>query len=248
MGRRPGSVGATCLQAREPHPDARGVGGVPPGSTVPPGLRGRSPTQGRIRPGEAVSAGGGARPPGRRPRRTSRVGGVASQASLRRSGPRPSRCHLVDSPTTSRPASRLASSMPSSPGEPQRLGRDAQDPLDRERAMRKQAARVACLPCSGTAAAPASRSGTCSARANHAPSSTAAQSCSAPPKGTRTGPEASRPEQRAGPRRRAPPQVRRRAARRELPRPGALRGRRRAGGRRRARWRAEPAPLPAPST
>ena len=80
------------------------------------GLRELSPAHGRIDQVKCVSAGGGARPPGRRPRRTSSVGGAASLASRRRAAPRPSRCHLVDSPTTSNPASRLASSIPSSPG------------------------------------------------------------------------------------------------------------------------------------
>ena len=159
LGRRPGVVGAARLHAREPHADARGVGGVPPRAAVRAGLRDLSPTQGRIDQVKRVSAAGGARPPGRRPRRTSSVGGVASLASLRRAGPRPSRCHLVDSPTTSRPASRLASSMPSSPGgvssgsaEMPRTRWTASAPCE----SRRLASR---LPCSGTAAAPASRSG-----------------------------------------------------------------------------------------
>ncbi len=87
---------------------------------------------------------------------------MASLASLRRAWPRPSRCHLVDSPTTSRPASRLASSMPSSPGgvssgsaEMPRTRWTASAPCE----SRRLASR---LPCSGTAAAPASRSGACS--------------------------------------------------------------------------------------
>ena len=120
---------------------------------------GAETAQGRIDQVKRVSAAGGARPPGRRPRRTSSVGGAASRASLRRAGPRPSRCHRVDSPTTSRPASRLASSMPSSPGgvssgsaEMPRTRWTASAPCE----SRRLASR---LPCSGTAAAPASRSG-----------------------------------------------------------------------------------------
>ena len=57
----------------------------------------------------------------------------------------------------------------------QRLGRDAQDPLNRQRAVRKQPARVAPAVLRN-GRGPASRSGASAARANHAPSSTAAQS------------------------------------------------------------------------
>ena len=32
-------LGPTCVHGREPHPDARGVGGVPPGATIRAGLR-----------------------------------------------------------------------------------------------------------------------------------------------------------------------------------------------------------------
>ena len=78
-----------------------------------PGVR---PAQGRIDQVNRVKVAGGARPPGRSPRRTSNVGAAASRASISRAGPRPSRCHRVDSPTTSSPASRLASSIPSAPG------------------------------------------------------------------------------------------------------------------------------------
>ena len=138
----------------------RGVGGVPPGSALRAGLRDLSRAQARIDQVKRVRLAGGARPPGRRPRRTSSVGGVASRASRRRAAPSPSRCHLVDSPTTSVPASRLASSMPSSPGgvrsgsaEMPRTRWTASAPCE----SRRLASR---LPCSGTAAAPASRSGT----------------------------------------------------------------------------------------
>ena len=102
------------MRPSQPHADPRGVGRVSR-TAVRAGLRDLSPTQRRIDQVKRVSAAGGA-PEGRSPRRTSSVGGMASWASLRRAGTRPSWCHRVDNPTTSRPASRLASSMPSSPG------------------------------------------------------------------------------------------------------------------------------------
>ena len=63
---------------------------VPPWAALRAGLCQLSASQGRIDQVKRVSAAGGARPPGRRPRRTSSVGGGASLASLRRAAPRPS--------------------------------------------------------------------------------------------------------------------------------------------------------------
>ena len=199
-----------ACDARQPHADARGVGGVPPRAAVRAGLRELSPTQGRIDQVKRVSVAGGARPPGRRPRRTSSVGGVASRASLRRAGPRPSRCHLVDSPTTSRPASRLASSMPSSPGgvssgsaEMPRTRWTASAPCE----SRRLASR---LPCSGTAAAPASRSGaSVGAREPRAELDRRPVVLGPSERDEHGALEASRPEERAAPRRRASPRGRR---------------------------------------
>ena len=120
----------------------------------------------------------GARPPGRSPRRTSTVVTSGSTASAVRAGPRPSRRQRSVRPTTTSPA---ASRPPTSAAwrglDDHRLGGDAEPALDGERRVREQPAGVAPArcPCSRPrAAARAPR-----ARASQAPSSTAAQSCSA---------------------------------------------------------------------
>ena len=74
LGRRPESW-EPRLRPSEPHADARGVGGVSPRAAVRAGLCELRSSQGRIDQVKRVSAAGGASPPGRRPRRTSSVGG-----------------------------------------------------------------------------------------------------------------------------------------------------------------------------
>ena len=207
------------------------------------------PDSGADRPGEARERGRRSEAAGAEAPPHEQRGRAASLASRRRAGPRPSRCHRVDSPTTSRPASRLASSMPSSPGGVS--SGSAEMPSTRWTASAPcESSRLASrLPCSGTAAAPASRSGACVGAREPRAELDRRPVVLGPSEGDENGAlAASRPEERAAPRRRAPPQARRSAARRELPRPGARRGRPRAGARRRARSRAEPAPHPAPST
>jgi serine/threonine protein kinase len=54
----------------------------------------------------------GARPPGRRPRRTNRLAQAASPPIARRVSPRPSSCQLPESPPTINPALLEASTMP----------------------------------------------------------------------------------------------------------------------------------------
>ena len=120
------------------------MGGVPPREAVRAGLRALSPTQGRIDQVKRVSAAGGARPPGRRPRRTRSVGGLASLASLSRA-PR----QALAVPPRGQPddeqagvAARLEHALLAGRCQ-QRLGRDAEDALDGERAVREEAARIA---------------------------------------------------------------------------------------------------------
>ena len=96
-----------------------------------------------------------------------------------RVGPRPSWRQRSDSPTTSRPAPLAASSTPASPGSAS-TGSAA---TPAKRCTSSDALASERCP----SAVPSSCSGALVAAASHAPSSKAAQSCSAPPKGTSTG-------------------------------------------------------------
>ena len=85
----------------------------------------------------------GASPPGRRPRRTNRVAQAACPAMARRVSPRPSSCHLPDSPTTISPAAPEAPTTPSGPrGDEQRLRRYPDGALHQQGGARKQSAGV----------------------------------------------------------------------------------------------------------
>ena len=177
------------VRACQPHADPRRVGGVPSRPTVRPCLSGLTPHSGTDRPGEPGQAlpwceATWPQPP---PHEKRRRAGIPRESE-------PCRTQSLAVPPRRQPdheqtgvAARLQHALVARRGQ-QRLGRDAQDPLDRERPVREQAAGVARRPCSGTAAAPASRRDTLAACANHAPSSTAAQSWSAPPNGTKIGP------------------------------------------------------------
>ena len=163
---------------------------------------------GRIDQVKLVREAGGARPPGRRPRRTSSVGGAASLASLRRAGPRPSRCHLVDSPTTRSSRRGSPRACPPRPAEsaaarPRCRGRAGR----RARRARGDGSRRAC-----PAPAPRRRRRVGAARGGRA---RAMRRARPPPsrarphrRGRGPGPPAPRPEERAGPRRTASPRGR----------------------------------------
>ena len=91
-----------------------------------------------------VSAAGGARPPGRRPRRTSSVGGIGLPGE-----PEAGRAEALAVPPRREPddeqpgvAARLQHAVLARRGQ-QRLGGDAEDALDGERAVRQQPARIA---------------------------------------------------------------------------------------------------------
>ena len=155
------------------------------------------------RPGEAgLAAERGASPPGRSPRRTRSVGWCGDVASAVRARPTPSRRQRSVRPTTTRPALRAASTSDCGVGlDEQRLGMDAERALHGERRAREQPARVATVRARRRSGQHEPVAG---ARASHAPSSTAAQSCSAPANGTSTGPGREPRRRRARRRRTAP--------------------------------------------
>jgi Protein kinase domain len=130
----------------------------------------------------------------RRPRRTNRLAQPPCPAMARRVWPRPSSCHLPDSPTTISPAVADAPITPSGPG-----GTSSGSVVTpTARCTSKDALPSNLLasrfPSPGSPSAPASRREAPLARATHAPTSTAAQSWSAPPNGTSTGRSAAGPE------------------------------------------------------
>ncbi len=126
-----------------------------------------------------------ARAPGRVPRRTNRIGAGAAWAISARVGPRPSRRQRSDRPITSTHAPAAASSTPARPGSAM-TGSDS-IPANRCTSSAASASRREASRPSASPAAPSSFSVARLALAIHAPSSSAAQSCSAPPKGTSTG-------------------------------------------------------------
>src|SRR6185503_5483069 len=157
--------------------------------TVPPRLAAHlgAVSQPAIVQVKRVSVPRGASPPGRTPRRTSTAGVVVCVASAVLARPRPSRRQRSVRPTTIVPAPAATSTSASGSGST-RTGSVA-TPSARCTAIEALASnRLASRP-SAPAVAPASWSATPRARASQAPSSTAAQSCSAPAKGTSTGPE-----------------------------------------------------------
>ena len=207
LGHRPGVVGAARLRAREPHADPRGVGGVPPGPAVRAGLREPEPDSGADRPGEARERGrrseaAGAETP---PHEQRGRGGLSGE-------PEAGRAEALAVPPRRQPddeqtgvAARLQHALLARRSQ-QRLGRDAEDALDGERAVREQAARVApalLRHCGGT----------CEPERRIGRRAQATRRARPPPSrarplrtGRARGPRASRPEERAAPRRRASPQ------------------------------------------
>ena len=140
-----------------------------------------------------VSVSLGATPLGRRPRRTKRVGASAPVATASRAWPMPSVRQRSDRPTTSRRASRAASSTPViAGGDENRLGDDSDHLLHEQR--RAGESRLASRrPTAGSALVPRSRSVVPSDWASQAATSIADQSCSTPPNGVTIGPVAISP-------------------------------------------------------
>src|SRR5262249_36921681 len=135
----------------------------------------------------------GARPPGRRPRRTKTVGAGGALAISPRTRPRPSLRQRSENPTTRTPAPSASAITPSRPG----LASSGSATTSAVRWTISEASarsRLASLPSSRLSeAAPIRSSSLPAARATQVASSSAAQSCSAAPNGTTTGPAPSGP-------------------------------------------------------